>query len=158
MHRFEADYCLPPRPAPCPDSQGSRRTGLVGVPARLAPRNKFPQAIVDIIAPPLRTGVETFEIWNEAEMGEAHFRFVAPLGDLEDNLRALPLAFVFRKAQVGVQDLPDHFSVRNDLGQFLFAVMHVLVSIAEFVSQLVGAAFDFSRPPSANVDDGVEDL
>ena len=46
-------------------------------------------------------------------MGETDFGFIALFRDIESDLRALPLAFVFGKIKVVVQHKPGDFFVWN---------------------------------------------
>src|ERR1035438_10246269 len=129
---------------------------LVGT--SLARRDQAPQTAVDVGTPRVGADIETFIFGNQTQMREADFRLLARLGKLENNLRALPLGFVFRKAEIVVQNKPDHFLAGNDFDQSYFAAMDVFVAIRKLVAEFAGLAFNFFRPPSTNINDGREGL
>ena len=91
-------------------------------------------------------------------MGEAHFRLIGLLGYLENNFRAIPLGLIFGEIQVAVQDKPDDPLAGNQFSDPLFRIMDVFVPIRKLLAEFVGASFNFSLPPSANVIDGGECL
>jgi len=86
---------------------------------------------------------------------EADLSFVAPSGDFKSNRCTRPLAFVFNKIELAVQNLPNDFSAGNEFHYLLFAVMVGFVTIGELSTKFVGAALNsrFPRPPSADVVD-----
>ncbi len=77
-------------------------------------------------------------------MGEVDLCFVPLLSDFKSNFRALPLAFVFNKIKVAVQNKPNDFLARKQLCDLLLAVMDVFVPIRKLLPEFVGATFNFS--------------
>jgi hypothetical protein len=75
--------------------------------------NQTSQTIVDIGAPCVGTDIEAFVFEDQAEVAEVDFRRVAVPGDLESDLRVLPLAFVFGEVKVVVPDESDYLFVGN---------------------------------------------
>src|SRR5262245_39536373 len=59
---------------------------------------------------------------------------------------------------IGIQHQPDDLLVRDDFNEPLPGIVDVLVPVGEFVAELCSAALDVSRPPSADIGDGVKNL
>ncbi len=92
-------------------------------------------------------------------MGEAELGLAVVLsGDVEDNIGAVPLVLVLDEVEASVLDVPHDLFARHEFCDLLLAVMNVLIPIREHFAVLVGPPFNFSRPPAANVVNGVEDL
>jgi hypothetical protein len=89
-------------------------------------------------------------------MSEAHRGPVPISRDPEADFRALPLGSVFGEAEVVLPHAPDDLRARDEFNYLDSAAMDVLVSIGELGATFVGAAFNFLRPPSTNVIDGIE--
>jgi len=90
-------------------------------------------------------------------MRKANFCIVALLGDVKYNVGALPLALVFYKAKVVVYNVPNNLLIWNKFGNFDGAAVNVFVVVLK-LTELVGVAIDFFRPPSANIVNGVENF
>ena len=91
-------------------------------------------------------------------MGKAEFGLPVLPVDLEDDVRAVPLASIFDKVDVAVHDMPDDLLAGHPFSDPLCGVMDVFIAVSELGAELVGASVKFSRPPSTNVVDGVEDF
>src|ERR1022692_3073683 len=115
---------------------------LVGLP--LTGGDEVPQAALDVKAPRVRTVVEALEFGNETQVGESDLRLIALRGDIESDVGARPLGLVFGEVQEAVQDVPDDALAREELGDLLFGVVDVLVSIGPHVTEFVGATLDLS--------------
>src|SRR5262249_27225703 len=89
---------------PCDDQGFSSAFCRVGVP--FACRNQAAQTIVDVKAPCTCTFAVAFDGRNQADMREAELGLIALLGDLKDNVGAVPLGFVFDEVNFGIQDMP----------------------------------------------------
>jgi len=72
---------------------------------------------------------------------KAKFGLVVLLGDLKDNLRAVPLGRVFDKVNLAVQ--PDDFLPRHEFSDLVRAAVNVFVMELKLSTQLVGPAVDF---------------
>ena len=57
---------------------------------------------------------------------------------------------------MGVHHAPDDLLAGDEFRDLLFGIVDVLVTVRELRPELVGAAFDVSGPPSANIVDGIE--
>ena len=77
-------------------------------------------------------------------MGKTDVRFAVFCEDIKDNVGTSPLAFVFQKAEAAVQDVPNDFLVSDQLCDFLFRVMHILITVRKFGAELVGFALYLS--------------
>src|SRR5262249_53014189 len=88
----------------------------------------------------------------------AELGLIALLGDLKDDVRAVPLRLVFDKAQMAVRDMPDHLLAGHPFSDLVQAAVKILVAVLELGAELVGTTVDLPRPPSPEVVDGVEDL
>src|SRR3981081_1250577 len=95
-------------------------------------------------------------VGNQAHVGEADLGFVTLFGDFKSDFCAVPLALVFDKTKVAVQNKPNDFFAGNEFRYLLFGKMDVFVAIRKLVTEFVGATFNFSRPPSTNIIDGSE--
>jgi hypothetical protein len=95
---------------------------------------------------------------DQADVGEAELGLAVLSGDLEDDVRALPLGLVVDEADVTVHDVPNDSLARHPFGDLLGGAVQVFVAVRELGTELVRAAVDFPRPPSANVVDGLEDF
>jgi hypothetical protein len=82
-------------------------------------------------------------IRDQAHMGEADLGFVTFFGDFKSDLCAVPLALVFDKTKVAVQDKPNDFFAGNEFRYLLFGTMDVFVTIGKLVTEFVGATFNF---------------
>src|SRR5262249_32224359 len=80
----------------------SPRAGL-----RLPGGDPLPQVAVHELVPGQGTAVEALERRRQAPVGEADFRLVALPGDLEHDVRALPLLQLLHEFQAGVIHVPD---------------------------------------------------
>src|SRR5688572_18264266 len=87
-------------------------------------------------------------------MGEADLGLVALGRDVEGDLGAVPLVAVLDEAELALQHAPGNSTAGDELGDPLPAEMKVLIAIGEFGAEPVGAAFDVTRPPGANIVDG----
>jgi hypothetical protein len=63
-----------------------------------------------------------------------------------------------REIEVTIQNQPDDFLAANTFGYFRLAAMGAPVAICELGADVVGASFNFFRPPSTNIIDGFEDI
>jgi hypothetical protein len=54
--------------------------------------------------------------------------------------------------------MPNNFFARNEFGNLHFAPVNVWDRVRELGAEFVGVTFDFSRPPSPDVVDGVKDF
>ena len=105
--------------------------------------NQAPQTPVYVRAPRVRADIETFVFGNQTEVSEADLRFIALSRDLKTDCRVLPLAFVFRKIEIVVQNTPDGFPAGNEFGDFDPAAMDVFVMIRELAAESIGTAINF---------------
>jgi hypothetical protein len=126
----------------------------VGLP--FACRNQVLQTAFDVSAPSVRAGVVALIFGNQALVGEADFGFVALPGDIKNNVGARPLGGVRGKIEVVVQDTPNDFFAGTQFSYLDLATMDIAEVIFEFRAELVGAAFDFFRPPATDIGDGSE--
>src|SRR5262245_36241320 len=53
-------------------------------------------------APRIRAATEAFELGSETDVCKTDFRFALLLSDLKNDIRTIPLAFVFHKAELAV--------------------------------------------------------
>jgi hypothetical protein len=90
---------------------GSRILLFFRVGLHFACSNQAPQTTVDVGAPYVGTDIETLIFGNQAQVSEADFGLVALLGKLKNNFCALPLALVFRKIKIVVDNKPNDFLV-----------------------------------------------
>jgi len=74
---------------------------------------------------------------------ETELRFAVYFRDVENDLCAFPLGFVFSEIEIVVQRKPDDFLPGDEFGYLHFATMDVFVVILKLSTELVGAAFDF---------------
>jgi len=79
-------------------------------------------------------------------------------GDLEDNVSAIPLGLVFDKVDAGLWDMPYDLLSWHPFGDLVGAEVKFFVVELKFSTEFVSSAFDFFRPPSTNVVDGIEDF
>src|SRR5262249_39726279 len=107
--------------------------------------------------PGIRAGVVALERRRQAFVSETDFGLRALLGDLEDDVRALPLALVFCEVNTGIQDVPDDLFPGHGFGDLLLGIVCAGDAVGELVAELLGVALHLSRPPSADIADGVED-
>jgi len=89
---------------------------------------------------------------------KAEFGFVALLGDLKDNVGAIPLGLVFDKVKLGFRYMPYRFLVRYQFRDLLSAAVKVLVVELKLSTEFVSLTLNFFRPPPTNIVDGVRDF
>src|SRR5512143_1326962 len=98
----------------------------------LAGRDQAAQAVVDVEAPGAGAVPVALEAGNQADVGEADLGLVALPGDLEDDVRAVPLGLVLDEVEARVRDVPDDPLARHPLGDLLGATVEPLVTVREF--------------------------
>ena len=81
---------------------------------------------------------------DQTDVRKAEFGFAVLLGDLKDDVRAVPLGLVFDKVKLASDDMPDDFLARNEFRDLLRAAVNVLVAIRKLGAEFVGAAVDLS--------------
>src|SRR5437899_12838863 len=89
-------------------------------------------------------------------MGETDLGLFDLFSNFKNDLCALPFALILRKIKVVIQNKPNHFFAGDKLRYFYFGAMDVFVMIIPFLAEFIGAAFNFLRPPSANIINGSE--
>jgi hypothetical protein len=109
---------------------------LVGVP--FACRNQAAQTVVDVKVPCACTFTVAFDRRNQADVRKAQLGLVALLGDLKENVSAVPLSLVFDKADLGVKDVPHNFLARHQFSDLLAAAVNVLVSVRKLGTEFIG--------------------
>jgi len=77
-------------------------------------------------------------------VGEAQFSLRALLRDLEDDISAVPFGLVLHEIDVAVEDVPDDFLARHQLGDLLGGAVQVLLSVRKFGTEFVGATVNLS--------------
>src|SRR5512139_1966473 len=95
----------------------------------LASRDQAAQAVVDVEAPRAGAIPVALEAGKQAEVGEADLGLVALPGDLEDDVRAVPLGLVLDEVEARVQDVPYNSPARHQLGDLLGAAVERLVAV-----------------------------
>src|SRR5262245_40961737 len=78
--------------------------------------------------------------------------------NFKTDLGIVPLIFDFRVADLTIQHMPDDCLARDELGNLHFAPVYVPDRVRELAVELISVAFNFSRPPSTNILDGLEDF
>ena len=91
-------------------------------------------------------------------MDESDFRLITFFRDFKNDVRALPFVIVFGEIETISKYMPDDFLGEDEFCDLYFAKMHVLVAVSKLGTELVGAAFDIFRPPTANIIDRFEGL
>jgi hypothetical protein len=84
-----------------------------------------------------------FEGRNQADVREAEVGFVAFLGDLKDNVGAIPLSLVFDKVESGVRYMSYNFLAWYQFSDLLGAAVKVFVVELKLSTEFVGSSFDF---------------
>ena len=91
-------------------------------------------------------------------MGKTKFGLVAFPSDLKDDVGAIPFSLVFDEVDPGIWYMPDNFPAGLKFGDFVSAVMEILVLELKLSAEFVGAALDLLRPPPSHIVDGVKHL
>ena len=91
-------------------------------------------------------------------MGEPYLGLAIFWRDVEDELCVESFVFVLHKIDGAFGYEPDDPFVGNELNQFLLAVMEIFEAIGEFLTEAIRLAFDLSRPPIADMFDGIKGL
>jgi len=86
-------------------------------------RDQASETTSDECAPGIRTCAITFDLRQKACMGEADFRLLSGPADLEDDLRASPLGFIFEEIQLAIGNQPGNFFAGKEFSHLLLAVM-----------------------------------
>ncbi len=76
-------------------------------------------------------------------MRKADFGFVAYLGDLKDNVGAIPLGLVFDKVKLGIRYMPYDFLARYQFRDLLGAAVKVFVVELKLSIEFVGTTVNF---------------
>ena len=75
-------------------------------------------------------------------MGKGNFRFIAPSGNVKDNIGPRPLGFVLNKVKVVVQNMLDDFLARHEFDDVECATVNVLVVVLKLSTELVGVTLN----------------
>ena len=116
------------------------------------------RSVVDIEAPCAGAAAVALECRNQANVRKSHLGLVPLPRDVKDNLGAVPFVLVFDKIQMRIGHVPYDALPRHQLRDLLCAAVNILVPVRKHLAQFVGVPVDFSRPPPANIVDGVEDF
>ena len=77
-------------------------------------------------------------------MRKTDFGLAALLGDLKDNVSAVPLVLVFDKVNVALHDMPYDFLTWHQFSDLLGGFVKVFVAVLKLSTEFVGTAVNFS--------------
>ena len=76
-------------------------------------------------------------------MCKAKLGLAVLLGNLKDNVSAVPLGLVFDKVNMAVQDMPYDFLAWHQFSNLLGGAVKVFVAIRKLSTEIVGATVNF---------------